>query len=96
MREPKSIMVGIQWRGQWDIIGDRGDEQELEVKVVEDTVVYCSEVLEFELGGLCSEPLKEGNLVIMRVRSLEDVDVPLALFSVSWRVVDVAGNDGLP
>ena len=94
-REPKSVTVGIWWRGWWDIIGDRSDEWELEIEIVEDMVVYSSEVLKFELGGLCSEPFKEGNLIIMKVRLLEDVDVPLVLLSMSRWVVDVAGNDGL-
>ena len=43
MREPKSVMVGIQQRGQWGIIRDRRDEWELEVEIEEDAVVYGSE-----------------------------------------------------
>ena len=31
VRKLKSVMVGIRQRGQWDVIGDRGDECELEV-----------------------------------------------------------------
>ena len=38
-REPKSVTAGIRRRGRWDVIWDRGDERELEVKVVEDLVV---------------------------------------------------------
>ena len=38
-KEPKSVMAGIRRRGQWDIIGNRGDEQELEVQVKKDMVV---------------------------------------------------------
>ena len=56
-------MVGIWQRGQQDVIGLGWDEWELKVEIKEDTVVYCCEVLEFELEGLCSEPLEEGNLV---------------------------------
>ena len=55
MREPKSVTVRIQQRGWWDIIGDRRDEQELEIEVIEDVVVNGSKVLEFELRGLCCE-----------------------------------------
>ena len=58
-------------------------------------MVYCSKVLELELGDLCSEPFKEGNLVIVEIRSLEDVKVPLALLFVSQWVIDVAGNGRL-
>ena len=58
-------------------------------------MVYCSKVLEFELGGLCSEPLKECNFIIIKVRVLEDVKVLLTLLFVSQRVVDVASNGGL-
>ena len=58
-------------------------------------MVYYSKVLELELGDLCLEPLKEGNLVVVEIRLLEDVKVPLAFLSVSWRVVDVAGNGRL-
>ncbi|KIM54786.1 hypothetical protein SCLCIDRAFT_30834 [Scleroderma citrinum Foug A] len=36
-------------------------------------------MLEFELGGLHSEPLKECNLVIMEIGALKDVKVPLML-----------------
>ena len=95
-REPKSVTVGIQWRGQWDIIGDRGDEQELEVQVVEDAVVYGSEVLEYKLGIPCSKPFEEHDFVIVEERSLEDVSDPLTLLCMHQWVVDVARNDGLP
>ena len=53
------------------------------------------EVLKFELGGLCSEPLEECDLVVMEIGALEDVKVPLMLLCVSRQVVDVAGNGGL-
>ena len=58
-------------------------------------MVYCCEVLEFELGGLCSEPLEKGNLVIVEVGSLEGIEVPLPLLSVGRWVVDMASNGGL-
>ena len=77
MREPKSVMAGIWQRGQWDVIRLRSNEQELEVEIVKDAVVYCSKMLEFELGGLHSEPLEEGNLIVMEVRSLKNIKVPL-------------------
>ena len=53
------------------------------------------EVLELELGGLCSEPLEECNLIVMEIGALKDVKVPLTLLCMSRRVVDVAGNGGL-
>ena len=53
------------------------------------------EVLKFELGSLCSEPLEERNLVIMGIGVLEDVKVPLTLLCMSRWVIDVAGNGGL-
>ena len=94
-REPKSVMVGIWRRGRWDIIWDRGDERELEVKVVEDLVVDDSKVLEFELGVLGMEPFKECDFVVMEERPFENVGNPLMLLCMRQRVVDVTGNDGL-
>ena len=88
-------MAEIWQRGQRDVIGLGWDEWELKVEIEEDVVVYCCEVLKFELGGLCSEPLKEGNLVVVEVGSLEGIKVPLLLLSVGQRVVDMAGNGGL-
>ena len=96
MREPKSVMVGIQWRGQWDIIWNRSDERELEVEVIEDPVVDGSKVLEFELGVPGTEPFKKRDFVVMEERPLKNVSDPLTLLCVRWRVVDVAGNGGLP
>ena len=58
-------------------------------------MVYCCKVLEFELGGLCSEPFKKGNLIVVEVGSLEGIEVPLPLLSMGWQVVDMAGNGGL-
>ena len=43
-REPKSVMVEIWWRGQWDIVRDRRDEGALEIEIIEYTVVYASDV----------------------------------------------------
>ena len=93
--KPKSVTAEIWWRGQWDIIRLGWDEWEFEIEIEEDAVVYCSEVLELKLGGLCSEPLKKGNLIIVEVGLLKDIEVPLSLLFVSWRVVDMAGNGGL-
>ena len=94
-RELKSVTAGIRWRGQWDVIWDRGDERELEVKVVEDSVVDGSEVLEFKLGVPGTEPFKEHNFVVVEERPFENVGNPLMLLCMHWWVVDVAGNDGL-
>ena len=94
-REPKSVMAGIQWRGQWDVIWDRGDERELEVEVVEDPVVDSSKVLKFELGVPGTEPFKECDFVVMEERPLKNVSDPLTLLCVHWWVVDVAGNGRL-
>ena len=88
-------MAGIRWRGWRDVIRLGWDERELKVEIKEGAVVYCCEVLKFELGGLCSEPLEKGNLVIMEVGSLEGIEVPLPLLSVGRQVVDMAGNGGL-
>ena len=94
-REPKSVTAGI-WRSGWrDIIGLGWDEWELKVEIEEDAVVYCCKVLEFELGGLCSEPLEKGNLIVVEVGSLKGIKVPLPLLSMGRRVVDMAGNGGL-
>ena len=88
-------MAGIWWRGRWDVVGFGGDKGELEIQVVKDTMVDGGEVLEFELGGLCSEPLEECDLVVVEIGVLEDVKVPLTLLCMSWQVVDVASNGGL-
>ena len=88
-------MVGIQQRGRWDVVGDRGNKRAPEVEVVEDAVVYGSEPLEFELDVSCTEPLKESDFVIMQERSLKNVGNPSTLLCVRRRVIDVAGNDGL-
>ena len=94
-RELKSVMAGVRWRGQWDIIGDGRDERELEVQVIEDTVVYGSEVLEFELGSPGTKPFNEDDFVVMEVRPLEDFKIPLALLCMRQWVVDVTRNGGL-
>ena len=93
--KPKSVTVGIRWRGQWDVVGFGGDKGKLEIQVVKDLMVDSGEVLELELGGLCSEPLEECNLVVVEIGALEDVEVPLTLLCVSRRVVDMASNGGL-
>ena len=91
----KSVTAGVRRRGRWDVVGFGGDKGKLEIQVVKDPVVDGGEVLELELGGLCSEPLEECNLVIVEIGALEDVEVPLTLLCVSRRVVDMAGNGGL-
>ena len=96
MREPKSVTVGIWWRGRWDVIRDRSNERELEIEVIEDPVVDGSEVLEFELNVSCTEPLKESDFVIMQERSLKDVSDSLTLLCMHQRVVDMSRNGGLP
>ena len=88
-------MAGIRQRGQWDIIGLGWDEWEFEIEIEEDAVVYCSEVLELKLGGLCSEPLKKSDFIVMEIGALEDVKVPLTLLCVSRWVVDMASNGRL-
>ena len=95
MTKPKSVMAGIQWRGRWDVVGFSGDKGGLEIQVVKDMMVDGGEVLELELGGLCSEPLEKCDLVVVEVGALEDVKVPLTLLCVSQWVVDVASNGGL-
>ena len=95
MREPKSVMVGIQWRGWWDVVRDRGNKGALEVEIVEDVVVYASESLKFELEVSCTEPLEESDFVVVQEGSLKDIGNPLMLLCVHWRVIDVAGNGGL-
>ena len=57
--KPKSVTAGVRWRGRWDIVGFGGDKGKLEIQVVKDPMVDGGEVLELELGGLCSEPLEE-------------------------------------
>ena len=93
-REPKSVTAGIRRRGWWGIVGDRGNKGALEVEIVEDAVMYASELLEFELEVPCSEPFEESDFVVGEERSLKDVGDPLTLLCVRRRVVDVAGNDG--
>ena len=94
-RELKSVTAGIRRRGQWDVIGDRGNKGALEVEIVEDVVVYASESLEFELEISCTEPFKESDFVVEQERPLEDIGDPLTLLCVRRWVIDVAGNGGL-
>ena len=88
-------MAGIRRWGRWDVIGDRSDERELEMEVVEDLVVNGSEPLEFKLEVSCMEPLEEGDFIIVQERLLKNVGDPLALLCVHQWVVNVAGNGGL-
>ena len=96
MRELKSVTAGVWQRGWWDVIGDRGDERELEVQVKKDVVVDSGEAVKLELGDLGLEPLGKGDFIVVEVRLLEDIKVPLALLCMHWRVVNVASNGGLP
>ena len=93
--KPKSVTVGIWRRGQWDVVGFGRDKGELEIQVVKDVMVDCSEVLKFELGVPGTEPFEERDFVVGEERLLKDVCDPLALLYVRRRVVDVTGNDGL-
>ena len=95
MTKLKSVMAGIRWRGRWDVIGFGGDKRELEVQVIKDTVVDCSEVLKFELGVPGTEPFKERDLIVREERLLKDICDPLMLLCMCRRVVDVTGNGGL-
>ena len=93
--KPKSVMAGIQRRGQWDVVRFGGDKGKLEIQVVKDPMVDGGEVLEFELGVPGTEPFEERNLVVGKERSLEDVCDPLTLLCVHRRVIDVTRNGGL-
>ena len=95
MTEPKSVTAGIRQRGWWDVVGFGGDKGKLEIQVVKDAMVDCSEVLEFELGVPGTEPFEEHNFVVGEERSLKDVCNPLMLLCVRRRVVNVTGNGGL-
>ena len=53
-------------------------------------------MLKLELGVLGMKPFEEHNFVIVEERPFKNVSNPLTLLCVRWRVVDVAGNDGLP
>ena len=94
-REPKSVTAGVQQRGWWDIVRDGGNKRALEVEIIEDTVVYASESLEFELEVSCMELLEESDFVVVQEGSLKDISDPLMLLCVCRRVIDVAGNGGL-
>ena len=95
MTKPKSVTVGIWWRGRWDIVGFGGDKGKLEIQVVKDAMVDCGEALEFELGVPGMEPFEECNFTVGEERSLKDVCDPLTLLCVCRRVIDVTGNGGL-
>ena len=94
-REPKSVTAGIRRRGQWDVVGDRGNKGALEVEIVEDVVVYASESLKFKLEVSCMEPLEESDFIVVQERPLKDISNPLMLLCVRRWVIDVAGNGGL-
>ena len=94
-REPKSVAAGIWWRGQWDIVGDRGNKGAFEVEIVEDAVVYASELLKFELDVSCTEPFEKSDFIVVQKGALEDISNSLPLLCVCQRIVDVAGNGGL-
>ena len=88
--------MGVQQRGWWYVIRDRGDERELEVQVKKNAVVDSGEAVKLELGDLGSEPLSKGDFVVVEVRPFKDIKVPLALLCVCRQVVNVVGNGGLP
>ena len=95
MTKPKSVTAGIQWRGWWDVIGDGRDEWELEVEVIEDTMVDSGKMLEFELGSFGMELLQTSSFISLGVGALADLKISLALLCMSQRVVDMASNGGL-
>ena len=95
MREPKSVMVGVRWRGWWDVIWFCRDKWELEVQVVKDSVVDSGEMLKLELGILGTKPFEKHNFIIVEERSLKDVSDPLVLLCMCWWVINVTGNSGL-
>ena len=93
--KPKLVTKGIQRRGRWDVVGFGRDKGKLEIQVVKDTMVDCSEVLKFELGVMDTEPFKECDFVVGEERSLKDVCDPLTLLCMRQQVIDVTGNGGL-
>ena len=93
--KPKLVTAGIRRRGRWDVVGFGGDKWELEVQVIKDAMVDCSEVLEFELGVPGTEPFKKRDFVVVEEGSLEDISDPLMLLCVHRWVVDMTGNGGL-
>ena len=95
-RELKLVMAGIWRRGRWDVIGNRGDKQELEVQVKKDAVVDSGEPVKLKLHDLGSEPLGKSDFVIVEVRLLKVIEVPLTLLCMRQQVVNMAGNGGLP
>ena len=58
-------------------------------------MVDSGKVLKLKLEGLCSEPLKKCDFVVVEIGALEDVKVSLTLLCMSQRVVDMASNGGL-
>ena len=95
MTKPKSVMAGIRWRGQWDVVRFGRDKGKLEIQVIKDVMVDCGEMLKFKLGVPGTEPFKECNFVVGEERLLKDVCDPLMLLCVCQQVIDVTGNGGL-
>ena len=92
MSKVKSVMAGIGWRGQWDIIRDGGNDQELEGEVKEDVMVDGGEMPKFELGDLQAKPFKDSSVVTPGVQSLKDLKDPLSLLGVSRWVQSSTGT----
>ena len=93
--KPKLVTAGIWQRGWWDVVSFGRDKQEFEIQVVKDLMVDGCEPVKLKLCSLGSEPFKKGDLVVMKVGSLKDVEVPLMLLCVRQRVVDMSGDGGL-
>ena len=94
-RELKSVMAGVWWRGQWDVIRFGRDKWEFEIQVIKDSVVDGCQPVKLKLHGLSSEPCEKSNFIIVKVGSLKDVKVLLMLLRMSRRVVNVASNGRL-
>ena len=95
MTKPKSVMAGIWQRGQWDIVGFRGDKRKLEIQVIKDLMVDGCKPVELKLCNLSSEPFDKSDFIVVEVGSLEDIEVPLTLLCMCRWVVDMTGNGGL-
>ena len=88
-------MVGIQWRGWWDVVRFRGNKQELEIQVIKDLMVDSHEPVKLKLCSLSSEPFDESDFVVVEIGSLKNVKVPLSLLCMGQWVVNVTRNGGL-
>ena len=91
----KSVMVEVWQRGWQGVVGFGWDKQEFEIRVVKDSMVDDCEPIKLELCCLSLEPFNESDFIVVEIGSLEDVKVPLPLFSMHQWVVDVTGNGGL-